>query len=300
MLANLHIIIYLTAAALLVVTGVRLLRAKEWRTSGAVPPEPQSAKPALLNFLAAVCIAVSILGAGGLFFEGQTLIALRVLAGVILSMSALDAGAALRRWYDNILEKPTVRASQLIMPVLAAVIGFAALEFTVSLRGIPGGSDSAVQVEYPVRGAWRVVTGGATALTNYHHNNPASQNCAADMVCIGATSDGAAICAPADGVVAKAVGDRTPGSAEPEGNVVIIKTSAGGEIWLAHLQQNSVRVQVGDQVKRGQELAKCGATGSAEEPHLHIHAQKGDQPVPLLFGSQKKFLLRNDRFEANP
>ena len=89
-------------------------------------------------------------------------------------------------------------------------------------------------------------------------------------------------------------------SAEPEGNIVIIKTADGVEIWLAHLQQNSVKVQVGDTVKQGQELARCGATGSADEAHLHIHAQKDNQPIPLVFGPKKKFLLRNDCVETTP
>ncbi|HBF34495.1 TPA: hypothetical protein DDW35_08015 [Candidatus Sumerlaeota bacterium] len=298
MLEHIHIIIYLIAAALVAATVARLLRDKKRRA--AAPPPAQSAKPALLNFTAAVCVAVSILGTAGLFFQGQALIALRVLACVIFALSAMDAGVAIRRWYENILEKPTVRRSEFILPGVAALIGFLALEFTVSLCGIPGGKDSALAVDYPVHGEWKVVTGGPTALTNYHHNNPVAQNSAVDMVRSQGASEGETIYAPIDGVVSKAVGDRSPGGAEPEGNIVIIKDAKGIEIWLAHLQQNSLLVQAGDSVKRGQALAKCGATGSADVAHLHIHAQKDNQPVPLLFGPAKKFLLRNALFQTTP
>jgi murein DD-endopeptidase MepM/ murein hydrolase activator NlpD len=42
---------------------------------------------------------------------------------------------------------------------------------------------------------------------------------------------------------------------------------------LAHLKQGSIVVKVGDNVKRGQLLGKCGNSGNSSEPHLHYHLQ---------------------------
>ena len=42
---------------------------------------------------------------------------------------------------------------------------------------------------------------------------------------------------------------------------------------LAHLKRGSIVVKVGDNVKRGQLLGKCGNSGNSSEPHLHYHLQ---------------------------
>lgn len=78
----------------------------------------------------------------------------------------------------------------------------------------------------------------------------------------------------------------------------------GYSVLLAHLKKGSVRVRVGDEVAIGAYLADVGNTGNTSEPHLHIHAVKGNhttkeeiaktaEGVPLLFDG--KFLIRNDR-----
>ena len=172
----------------------------------------KSAKPAILNFLAALCIAVSILASAGLFFEKQDLFALRVLAGVVFATALLDAGAALHRWYKHRLEKPVVHPKQLILPGVALLIGCCAWGFTAFLRGVPGGADAACPVAWPVRaGAWKVVTGGRSSLTNYHHNNPPAQNYAVDVVRSSGTTAGEVVYAPVGGVITQAVNDRTAG-----------------------------------------------------------------------------------------
>jgi murein DD-endopeptidase MepM/ murein hydrolase activator NlpD len=37
-----------------------------------------------------------------------------------------------------------------------------------------------------------------------------------------------------------------------------------------HLQPGSLRVKVGDTVRRGESLARIGGSGDAREPHLHF------------------------------
>jgi murein DD-endopeptidase MepM/ murein hydrolase activator NlpD len=58
------------------------------------------------------------------------------------------------------------------------------------------------------------------------------------------------------------------------GNHIVI--GHGGEYSLyAHLKPGSVRVKVGDRVRRGQAIALVGSSGSSTEPHLHFHVCDG-------------------------
>lgn len=61
--------------------------------------------------------------------------------------------------------------------------------------------------------------------------------------------------------------DHTPG----HNNRVVIRHIDSTLAWYAHLQQNSVLVQVGDSVQVKQELGQCGLSGrSGGIPHLHF------------------------------
>ncbi|QTA38830.1 M23 family metallopeptidase [Thermosipho ferrireducens] len=93
------------------------------------------------------------------------------------------------------------------------------------------------------------------------------------------------IMAPADGVIVQ-IRDDVPDSAKIgkidwkskdfRGNFVIIQHSKNEYSFLAHLKQGSVKVKVGDKVKRGQIIGLCGNSGHSTEPHLHFHVQ--DRP----------------------
>jgi murein DD-endopeptidase MepM/ murein hydrolase activator NlpD len=54
------------------------------------------------------------------------------------------------------------------------------------------------------------------------------------------------------------------------GNHVIIDLGNGVFAFYAHLQPGSLRVRVGDSVKRGQVLGLVGNSGNSTEPHLHF------------------------------
>jgi hypothetical protein len=165
-------------------------------------------------------------------------------------------------------------------------------------RHAPAGG---LNVQWPVTGKWRVIAGGPLRLTNYHHDSPTTQNYAIDMVSADSANPtlGAAVIAPVDAIVSKAVTDCRDGQpCADEGNHVILQTADGIEVWLAHLKEDSVSVRQGDSVKAGTLIGQCGATGSAEQPHLHIHAQKDGYPVPLRFGIERKWLIRADNFSA--
>ncbi|MCE0488428.1 M23 family metallopeptidase [Ornithinimicrobium sediminis] len=63
------------------------------------------------------------------------------------------------------------------------------------------------------------------------------------------------------------------GPAAIAGNHVVIATDERGPyILLAHLQQGSVTVTVGDHVPEGTVVGACGNSGNSTQPHLHIQA----------------------------
>ncbi|MFN2144883.1 MAG: M23 family metallopeptidase [Anaerolineales bacterium] len=55
------------------------------------------------------------------------------------------------------------------------------------------------------------------------------------------------------------------------GNYAIIDHLNGEYSVYAHMSENSVAVQVGDQVKQGQVIGKVGNTSNSDFPHLHFH-----------------------------
>jgi murein DD-endopeptidase MepM/ murein hydrolase activator NlpD len=113
---------------------------------------------------------------------------------------------------------------------------------------------------------------------------------------------GTEIHAVADGVVTQ-IGDgipqNTPGAkslAVPitletiGGNHVIMEIGNGLFAFYAHMQPGSLRVKVGDKVRRGQVLGLLGNTGNSSEPHLHFqicsaNSELGSEGLPYAFAS---------------
>jgi Peptidase family M23 len=113
---------------------------------------------------------------------------------------------------------------------------------------------------------------------------------------------GAEIHAVADGVVTQTkdgLPQNTPGAkslAVPlsletiGGNHVIVEIGDGLYAFYAHMQPGSVRVKVGDKVRRGQVLGLLGNTGNSSEPHLHFdicnaNSELGSEGLPYAFAS---------------
>lgn len=76
------------------------------------------------------------------------------------------------------------------------------------------------------------------------------------------------------------------------GNHVILDVGGGYYAFFAHLQPGSVKVKVGDRVKKGQQMGLLGNSGNSTAPHLHFHMSDkssplGSEGLPFLF----------DRFE---
>ena len=74
------------------------------------------------------------------------------------------------------------------------------------------------------------------------------------------------------------------------GNHVILNIGNRCYAFYAHLKPGSIRVKVGDKVRRGQVLGLVGNTGNSTEPHLHFHISNlssplGSEGLPYLFPS---------------
>jgi murein DD-endopeptidase MepM/ murein hydrolase activator NlpD len=63
------------------------------------------------------------------------------------------------------------------------------------------------------------------------------------------------------------------------GNHVILNIGDGHYAFYAHLQPGSIKVHVGDRVKRGQLLGLVGNSGNSTEPHLHFHLSDASSPL---------------------
>jgi murein DD-endopeptidase MepM/ murein hydrolase activator NlpD len=124
---------------------------------------------------------------------------------------------------------------------------------------------------------------------------------------------GAEIHAVADGVVTQVkdgLPQNTPGAkslAVPlsletiGGNHVIMEIGDGLYAFYAHMQPGSVRVKVGDKVRRGQVLGLLGNTGNSSEPHLHFqicdtNSELGSEGLPYAFASFE-VLGKGDRWK---
>ncbi|HEY7301615.1 MAG TPA: M23 family metallopeptidase [Xanthobacteraceae bacterium] len=95
-----------------------------------------------------------------------------------------------------------------------------------------------------------------------------------------AVPEGTPVKAAEDGVVAYA-GNELKGY----GNLVLVRHPNGYVTAYAHAKE--LMVKRGDEVKRGQIIAKSGQTGNVDAPQLHFEVRKGQTPVdpiPLLTG----------------
>lgn len=63
------------------------------------------------------------------------------------------------------------------------------------------------------------------------------------------------------------------------GNHVILDLGGGRYCLYAHLKTGSVRVHVGERVRRGQVLGRVGNTGNSTAPHLHFHVMDAPQAL---------------------
>jgi murein DD-endopeptidase MepM/ murein hydrolase activator NlpD len=104
---------------------------------------------------------------------------------------------------------------------------------------------------------------------------------------------GMPVLAPADGrvvAVTDSYADNPPGTNGDHVNNVVVDIGGGRHVLMAHVKQGSVTVQVGDVVRRGQQIAAVGNNGHTNAPHLHLQVQASptgredaDRTYPMVF-----------------
>lgn len=196
--------------------------------------------------------------------------------------------------------------------LLAAVV----LGVVVPAMAVSAPRHDAVSVKSPFStGVWYVAQGGGLSLVNHHASVPA-QRYSLDLVrlneagrsCSGPRSSlesypawGSQVQSPVSGVVV-AVTDGLPDMPigqrdveNPAGNHIVIETSDGTRLLLAHLRCGSIAVRPGSRVAPGEILAEVGNSGNTSEPHLHIQAMKiseGDEWVGVPIEIEGRVLHR--------
>jgi hypothetical protein len=63
------------------------------------------------------------------------------------------------------------------------------------------------------------------------------------------------------------------------GNHVILDLGDGRFAFYAHLQPGSLKVKLGDRLRRGQVVGLLGNSGNSTAPHLHFHVTNGNSPL---------------------
>ena len=186
----------------------------------------------------------------------------------------------------------------------------------------------------PFHGYWRVDQGHACS--TWHRVGSFGGDFAWDFAALGPTgrsvneayetarrnedaySFGRAILAPADGRVVRVISELPDNEGlkeyprrslldnlkHPEwifGNFVLLDLRNGSYVILGHLMQDSISVQVGDAVRAGQPIARCGNSGNTFKPHLHLQVMDRADPadpevrgLPGAFANYMEFTMVGD------
>ena len=157
----------------------------------------------------------------------------------------------------------------------------------------------AQDLRLPFNGRWFVMQGGDTLNVNQHMATQ-SQYFGIDFVKVGGPTQrqlsrgiptknedffswNETVVAPADGLVVAVTRDLPDNplgvkdAQNPAGNFVAIQIAPNRFLFLAHFKKDSLVLKVGDRLKRGEAIGKCGNSGNSDYPHIHLHIQ--DKPT---------------------
>ena len=243
-----------------------------------------------------VSVALAFVGAGYLFVQGGMP---RVYAWLFFFMLLIPFLGFLGLLWTGVSWLKRRRMERLDwwalgLSVLAALFtGFATGSYPIAFPA--GDGTPELLIRPPMDGPIVVGWGGEKVSQNYHAAFP-EQRWAYDLVVEPTFPDstnnedfgcfGKPVYAPTAGEVIMATRDapdEAPGAINPDldghpcGNAVVLKAAETGTyLWLCHLKEKSVRVDVGDVVEEGMEVGQCGNSGRTTAPHLHMHHVRND------------------------
>ena len=186
------------------------------------------------------------------------------------------------------------------------------LRGATSLESVEVGFDPAPQplgLRLPFEGNWRVSQGHSCS--NDHRVGGFGGDFAWDFAAVGpggrssrsaeagnnedSYSFGKPVLAPIDGRVVRVIDDVPDQEGRQSfprrslldslerpdwifGNFVVLDIGNGAFVLLAHLKQDSISVEPGQQVRAGDRLAECGNSGNSFDAHVHLQVM--DRPDP--------------------
>ncbi|PPA70521.1 M23 family peptidase [Jeotgalibacillus proteolyticus] len=202
--------------------------------------------------------------------------------------------------------------SLILSGALAVYFG---LFFSLGLSGyFFNDREKAIELEFPLKdGVFTTGHGGAHTSINYHHSHP-EQAYAYDILQLngfglranGLTPSenrqyqiyGQTLYSPCSGTVTAAVDEHEdlpplemPTEVEDAAGNHVIINCLDAEVLIAHMKPDTVVVSEGDEVESGDVIGGVGNTGNTSEAHLHIHAVRDGEGIPILFDG--RFLKRN-------
>jgi murein DD-endopeptidase MepM/ murein hydrolase activator NlpD len=168
-----------------------------------------------------------------------------------------------------------------------------------------------VVLQPPFEGRWKALGTGPWTARN-HHLVASDQWFATDWVRVDGESRGSKVLAPVDGLVVHVENRQADKPtrpwiqrdvSNPAGNYVSLRVKGREDVYviLAHLEQGSIQVWPGQEVRAGDLLGCCGNSGNTTRPHLHVHAQPTEQVapgavwgVPVVFGERTEWMRRGE------
>ncbi len=192
----------------------------------------------------------------------------------------------------QVLKGPSINCSQAIVPILGPPVGrgnWAAVWDPSWQRGHR-------RVLFQVQGKERIP--GRFAIDFIRLEDQGKYSDGDEDVVSNWLGYGSEILAVADGTVASVQTDFTESSTlsqhpsypaeKATGNYISIDIGNGQYAFYEHLKPESIRVRVGQKVKKGDVIASLGFTGQSTGPHLHFHVADTDSPlgaegIPFVF-----------------
>jgi len=196
------------------------------------------------------------------------------------------------------------RARLVVLAIVAAAAATTANGAPRVATPLPGPDDDAppqvTRLALPFDGAWGVVqgvgegthTGYATYALDFvpavrRARAPKPGAALSAFPCFGRP-----VRAPADGTVVRVAASARDWPAyvkgRDEGNFVIVEHAPREFSELRHLRAGSVRVAVGQRVRRGDLVGACGNSGNAGTPHVHVALLSSIDPIrtrPAVFSN---------------